>query len=381
MKPTLKIAVNTRLLLRDRMEGIGYFAYETLQRMTRSHPDVEFHFLFDRPFDQSFIFSDNVIPVVLFPPARHPLLWYWWFEWSVAAYLRKNKFDLFLSPDGYVSLHSDTPTLAVQHDLAFEHFPDFVPGLYSRYYKYFVPRFMAHATRIATVSEYSKADIIKQYGIAPDKIDVVYSAAKDIFTPISDGEKKAIEDTYTHGKPYFVYVGSIHPRKNLSNMLLAFDEFRNTTAASQHKFLVAGAFGWQNSTLKKLIENMKFRDEVIFLGRQPLDILAKLVAASFALLYVSLFEGFGVPPLEGMQCGVPVITSTSSSMPEICGNAALLMDPTNVSAIATAMETLTSNPDLHELLSQRGPAQAQKYTWDISADLLWSSCLKAIEKK
>ncbi len=121
--PKLKIAVNTRLLLPDKMEGIGYFAYETLLRITRAHPDVEFHFLFDRPYDSSFIFSDNVKPVVLFPPARHPFLWYWWFEWSVAGYLKKNKFDLFLSPDGYCSLSSDTPTLAIQHDIAFEHYP------------------------------------------------------------------------------------------------------------------------------------------------------------------------------------------------------------------------------------------------------------------
>jgi len=380
MKPKLKIAVNTRLLLRDKMEGIGYFAYETLLRITRAHPEVEFHFLFDRPYDERFIFSDNVKPVVLSPPARHPLLWYWWFEWSVAGYLRRYRFDLFLSPDGYVSLRSDTPTLAIQHDIAFEHFPDFVPWLTSRYYKYYVPRFMAHATRIATVSEYSKTDIVKQYGIAPGKIDVVYNAAKEIFQPVSEEEKMRIAAEYTGGKPYLIYVGSIHPRKNLKNMLLAFDRFRKKTAGSDQKFLIVGARGWQNSELSGVIGSMKYKDDVIFLGRQPLDVLARLIAASFALMYVSFFEGFGVPPVEGMQCGVPVVTSRTSSMPEICGDAALLSDPMSIDDIEEAIGMLDLHPGLRESLSDLGRIQAKKYSWDRSADLLWASCLRAMNK-
>ena len=379
MKPKLRIAVNTRLLLRDKLEGIGYFAYETLLRITRDHPDVEFHFLFDRTYDESFIFSDNVKPVVLFPPARHPLLWYWWFEWSVVSYLHRHKFDLFLSPDGYVSLRSDTPSLAIQHDIAFEHYPDFVPGLTSRYYKYYVPKFMAHAARIATVSEYSKADIVKQYGIAPDKIDVVYNAAKEIFQPVSKDEKIRIQNQYTQGKPYLIYVGSIHPRKNLKNMLLAFDEFKKATP-SDLKFLVVGAFGWQNSELRDVIGSMHFKDEVIFLGRQPLDTLAKLIAGSFALLYLSIFEGFGVPPIEGMQCGVPVITSDTSSLPEICGDAALLVGPLDVKAISQAISHLWSDPSLYESLVSKGNEQAKKYSWDRSAELLWASCLRTIKQ-
>ena len=381
MKPKLKIAVNTRLLLRDKLEGIGYFEYETLQRITRSHPDVEFDFLFDRPYDEGFIFSDNIKPIVLFPPARHPLLWYWWFEWSVAGYLRKNNFDLFLSPDGYVSLRSDTPTLAIQHDIAFEHYPDLVPALHCRYYKYYVPRFMTHATRIATVSEYSKTDIITHYGTSADKIDVVYNAAKDIFKPISTDEKKLLAVQYTQGKPYLIYVGSIHPRKNLKNMLLAFDQYKKANPSSELKFLVVGAFGWQNSELKDIINTMQYKDDVIFLGRQPLDELAKLIAGSFALLYVSLFEGFGVPPVEGMKCGVPVITSNNSSLPEICGDAALLVDPLDVNAICQAIEKLWTDSSLYESLIQKGTLQAQKYSWDRSADLLWASCIKTIESR
>ena len=378
--PKLKIAVNTRLLLPDKMEGIGYFAYETLLRITRAHPDVEFHFLFDRPYDSSFIFSDNVKPVVLFPPARHPFLWYWWFEWSVAGYLKKNKFDLFLSPDGYCSLSSDTPTLAIQHDIAFEHYPDMVPKLHSIYYKYYVPKFMAYATRIATVSEYSKSDIVRQYAVAADKIDVVYNAAKDIFQPVSQQQKLQLAEEYTNGKPYLIYVGSIHPRKNLSNMLLAFDAFRKATPEADLKFLVVGAFGWQNSDLKEIINSMQYKDEIVFLGRQPLDQLAKLIAGAYALLYLSLFEGFGVPPIEAMQCGVPVITSDTSSIPEICGDAAILVDPLKVDAITQAISLLWTNPAIYDDLVKKGVQQARKYSWDDCAERLWASCMKTIRR-
>jgi glycosyltransferase involved in cell wall biosynthesis len=381
MKPKLKIAVNTRLLLRDKLEGIGYFTYETLLHITRSNPDVEFHFLFDRPFDRSFIFSDNIKPVVLFPPARHPFLWYLWFEWSVASYLNKNDFDLFLSTDGYCSLRSDTPTLAIQHDIAFEHFPDFVPPLTSRYYKYFVPRFMSHAVRIATVSEYSKADISKQYGVAASKIDVVYSAAKEIFKPLNQKEKNRIMAQYTQGKPYLIYVGSIHPRKNLRSMLLAFEQFRKSVPSSDMKFLVIGGVGWQNSDLKDIISAMQFKDEVIFLGRQPLEELALLIASAYTLLYLSVFEGFGVPPIEAMQCGVPAISSNISSIPEICGDAALLIDPLDPIAICEAITRLYSDKDLYQNMVAKGFQQAQKYSWQKCADLVWASCLKTIDKR
>lgn len=378
MAYTRKIAVNTRLLLKDKMDGIGYFTYETMMRIARRNPDTEFHFLFDRPYDPMFIFADNVKPVVLFPQARHPFLWYWWFEWSVARYLNKNNFDLFLSPDGYCSLSAKTPTVAVMHDIAYEHYPDFVPGIAKRYYKYFMPRFAKHAKRIATVSEYSKADIVKYYSVSPDKIDVVYSAAKDSFEPASTEEKDAIRAKYSGGKPYLIFVGSIHPRKNLKNMLLAFDAHRKARQDSVLKFIVAGAFGWQNSELKSIIDQMQYKDDVIFLGRQPLDELARLIAGAFALMYLSVFEGFGVPPLEAMRSRVPAITSPISSLPEISGDGALYADPLNPIAISDTITSLWDSPSLRKDLIEKGAIQCRLFTWDRTATLLWDCCLQAL---
>jgi glycosyltransferase involved in cell wall biosynthesis len=342
------------------MDGIGYFTQETLMRIVRSHPDIEFHFLFDRPYDSSFIFADNVVPVVLFPPSRHPFLWYWWFDWSVAGYLRRHRFDLFLSPDGYCSLRSDTPTVAVMHDIAYEHYPHYVPWITMRYYKYFMPRFARHATRIATVSEYSKADIVRSYGISVDKIDVVYNGIKEIFQPIDTTEKDKVRAKYTDGHPYLIFVGSIHPRKNLRRMLLAFDHHRRSVPDSRLRFIVAGALGWQNSDLKGIIDGMQYRSDVIFLGRQPLDELARLTAASFCLIYLSVFEGFGVPPLEAMQCGVPAITSPVSSLPGVSGEGALYADSARCTRYQCCYHLSVGEPytaqNTHRARSYTGPA-------------------------
>ena len=380
MNAKRRIAVNTRLLLKDKMEGIGYFTYETIGRIVRAHPDIEFHLLFDRPYDSSFIFADNVRPVVLLPQARHPFLWYWWFECSVAGYLRKNKFDLFLSPEGYGCLRTDTPTVAVMHDIAFEHYPDMVPALHSLYYRYYTPRYINHSARIATVSEFSKADIVHQYGTDPDKIDVVYSAAKEIFKPISPADQSKTREQFTDGHPYLIYVGSIHPRKNLKNMLLGFQRFKKNNPTSDLKFLVVGAFGWQNSELKTVMSDMECRDEVIFLGRQPVDLLSQLIAGAYALMYVSCFEGFGVPPLEAMQSAVPAISATVSSMPEICGDAALLADPADPDSIAAQIDRLWAEPDLRIALIDKGLSHCRQYTWVRTAQLLWDSCNKVLAR-
>lgn len=152
----MKIAVNTRLLVKNKLEGIGWFSYETLKRITTQHPEHEFYFIFDRKHSDDFIFSDNVTPIELFPQARHPFLYYLWFEFSMPRLLKKLKPDLFLSPDGYLSLKSKIKSLVVFHDLNFEHYPEDIPWLERKNYKYFFPRYAKKADRIATVSEYSK---------------------------------------------------------------------------------------------------------------------------------------------------------------------------------------------------------------------------------
>lgn len=374
----MKIAVNTRFLLKNKLEGIGWFTYESLKRITRQHPEHEFVFLFDRPYAEEFIFSDNVTGRVLFPPARHPLLWYWWFEYSVTAALKQIKPDIFLSTDGYLSLACQVPQVIVMHDLAFEHFPDHVNALTARYYRHFTPKFAKKAKRIATVSEYSKQDIVKLYDIAPVKIDVVYNGSNELFVPLREEEKVKIRQQFTGGHPYFIYAGALQPRKNIINLFLAFDSFKKNNSCNA-KLVMAGR-NWSYHEAMKVHEAMQYREEVIFPGHLTRTDLSRLLGAAEALVYISLFEGFGIPIVEAMHCDVPVITSNISSMPEVAGEAGLLVNPYSVADIAEKMQLMFGNESLKSRLIEMGRLQRQQFTWQRTADELWECVLKAVEE-
>lgn len=371
------IAVNTRFLLHNQLEGIGLFTYESLKRIVSAHPECTFYFLFDRPFHPSFIFAENVKPVVLFPPARHPFLWYWWFEWSVACWLNRHKPDLFLSTDCYASLRTCVPQVTVIHDLAFEHFAEHVPAITLAYYRYFLPRFARKAARIATVSEYSKNDIANRYQVNPASIDVVYNGAKEVYKPLSEEAKHHTRQQYAGGQPYFIYVGSIHPRKNIKNILLAFERFKHQSGLL-HQLLLVGRKAWQFSEVEETHAQMQFREHVKFLGHISPESLGAIMASAEAMVYVSLFEGFGIPIIEAMQCDVPVITSNTTSMPEAAGDAAILVNPLEVEKIADAMQQIATDVTLRRNLIERGRLQIQKFSWDKTAGALWNCCEKVL---
>ena len=204
-KKDLKIAVNTSLLLSGKMDGIGRFADETLRIITQKHPEHQFYFYFDRPFDESFIYNSNIKPFVVGPPTRHPLLYLAWFEMSLPLQFLKSKPDVFFSPDGFLSLSSKVKSVGVIHDLNFEHFPTDMPFSVRQYYTKMFPKFAHKAERIATVSEYSKKDISELYQIAPDKIDVVYNGAGAQFKPTSSAEKDAARKKFSNDCPYFFF--------------------------------------------------------------------------------------------------------------------------------------------------------------------------------
>lgn len=372
------IAVNTRLLIPEKLDGIGWFTYETLKRITTSQPDHKFIFLFDRKFSEEFLFSSNIEPISLLPPARHPILWHWWMEHSVEKILRTRKPDLFLSPDGFLCLAANTPSIPVIHDINFHHRPLDLPKQTGNYYRERFPLFAGKANRIATVSEFSKQDIADSYGIDPGKIDVVYNGANQVFSPVSEENQKKIRSGLTGGEDYFLFVGMIHPRKNLVNLLLAFDEFKKS-ASSGMKLVVAGDLLFKNKTIKSTIQKMQFHKDVIFVGHQSPEDLHMIMGSAFALTLVSFFEGFGIPILEAMQCDVPVITSDITSMPEVSGEAALLVNPHSVDSIKESMLQITSDPEMRSRLITKGRIRRKNFSWESTSEKLWKSMMLCLD--
>jgi glycosyltransferase involved in cell wall biosynthesis len=373
----MRIAVNTRFLLNDYLEGYGYFVYETFKRITLNHPEHEFIFIFDRPFDQRFIFSSNIIPVIASPAARHPILWKWWYDVKVPVILKKYKAKLFVSADGFCSLTTKVPQCLVVHDLSFLHYPSFMKKSHLIFYKRYTSKFLDKANTVATVSQFSKQDILRQYSISSEKINVVYSASKQNFQPVSDEIKQQIKENYSGGKEYFLYTGAIHPRKNLLNLMKAFSIFKKRQQSSI-KLLLAGRLAWKYDSFIKNLETYKYRDDVMLLNYLEESQLVKITASAYAVVYPSLFEGFGVPVLEAMQCEVPVITSPASAMEEIAGDAALYADPENYNDMAEKMMRLYKDESLRIELIQKGKNIARQYSWDRTAELLWETMQKAL---
>lgn len=366
----MRIAVNTRLLIKDNLEGIGRFTFETLRRLVVNHPEVEFIFCFDRKFDPEFIFASNVKGVVIYPQARHPFLYYWWFNYSLAKVLEKEKVDLLLSPDGFVPLNSNLKTLSVVHDIAFEHFSNGVDWLHQLYYKYFFPKFVKKTNRIVAVSEFTKADLITTYQLSADKIDVIYNGVSSAFKPT---ERRLKDKT-----PYFIYVGAIHPRKNVLNLLKAFEAFKTQYPEFNHQLLLVGRKSWQLSAIVKYLRNMKFKRDVLFNKNVKDEDLNLLINNAVALVYPSLFEGFGLPVVEAFSCGIPVITSRGTAMEEIAQGAAHLFNPESVDELTEKLVEQASGSVENQEKINLGLTVAKQYNWDYTAAQLWESILKTI---
>ena len=373
------IVFNTRLLLKDRLEGIGWFTFETLKRITSMHPEHQFVFLFDRPYDPGFIFSENVRPLVIWPPTRHPVLSLFWFECRLPAILRKLKADVFVSTDGYLSLRSRIPQAVVMHDINFVHRPEDLPWFIAKFYNIFFPKYAAKAAGLATVSAYSRDDIACKFGMNACNIDVVPNGCNPVYKPISDFEKASIRQKYTDGKPYFLFVGALHPRKNIKGLLNAYEIYRKTTGRDT-KLVIVGAKMFKNGSISGTLDSMESGEDVIFTGRIPSEELRLVYGGALALVFVPFFEGFGIPVIEAMSAGVPVICSNTTSLPEVGGDAVVYVSPGHPEQIASAMNNITGDETLRNTLIGRGLARAKEFSWDNSAVKLWEFIERTIRQ-
>lgn len=372
----MKIAVNTRLLMPDRLEGIGWFTQQIFLRLAQAHPGVQWYFIFDRPPQKGLQLPANVQPVVLSPPTRHPVLWWLWFHIRLPRLLRKLKVALFISPDGFLALNTPLPQLNVIHDINFEHAPGNIPFTVRLYYRHYFQRYARQATRLVTVSQYSKQDIAHTYAVPPERIDVVYNGVGDFFHTASANEQSTQRQQLTGGVPYFIFIGAFNPRKNIDGMLHAYTRYRRE--GGQAKFVLVGDKMYWPPAIQKVLDQHPFKGDLVFPGRLSGKALNQVLAAAQALMFISHFEGFGIPIIEAFQCEVPVITSTTTSMPEVAGEAALLCEPTDYKRITEAMHEVEKEP-VRRQLKEAGLKQLQKFNWDKAAKEMWQSIQKTLK--
>lgn len=375
----MRIAINTRFLLSHKMEGFGWYTFEIVKRLVENHPEHDFVLFFDRQYDEKFVFADNATPVILPPQARHPILFNVWFNYSIKRALKKYKIDLFFSPDGYLSLTTNVKQIGVMHDLNFEHNPKDLKPVMRNYYLKNFPKFARKASHIITVSEYSKRDICSTYKISEDKVTAIWNGASEVFTPVNEEQKQLTEDKYADGKPYFLFVGAIHPRKNVERLIQAFEKFKNENASSEFQMVIVGTELWSNASINIEV-HQSIKDQIHFTGHLPLEDLAQVMGAASIFTYVPYFEGFGIPLVEAMKCGTPILSGNRTSLPEVAGEAALFCDPFDVNDICEKLTTVALDKELQDDLSKKGLERSKLFSWDISANKVWEILEKELKK-
>ena len=373
----MKIAINCWVLRNKQLDGIGYFTVNTIARVIKNHPEVEFMILCDKNFTENYFNFPNATQHLIFPALRHPVRYVVYMEAVLTFFLKKHQPDLMISMEGFLSLSSSVKQMPVVYDINFEHQPQDLKLQNRLYFRFFFKRFVKKATRIATISEYSKQDIASFYKVSPAKIDNVSCGINGSFSPLAETEIMATRQQFSDGKPYFFFVGSMHPRKNIKRLIEAYTAFRQKNNCD-HKLLLAGAIWWSKSSMEEAYNTSPFKNDIIFTGRLSDDELKKVLGSAFALSFVPIFEGFGLPIVEAFQSEVPVICSNTTSMPEVAGNAAILIDPFNVESIVAGMEKMVSDDALRRSLIQLGKLQKQKFTWDNTAILFWWSIEKCL---
>ena len=358
------IAINCRHLTPNKLEGFGTYTYELVTRWIKEHNEVNFVLIFDREPTVVIPELPNVKKVVIGPPTRHPLLYWIWFEWSIPRILKRYKATLFFSPDGYNSLRSRVPSVITVHDLNFEHNPADLPKVLGWYLRKFVPKFVEKATRLLTVSAYSKQDITKCYRCASQKISTVYNGANEIYQPLSEDVKITTRKRISNNRPYFLFVGSLHPRKNVQRLITAYQGINNPSV----DLVIVGSAMWRDHQISV---DPNGADRIHFLGYLAQKELAEVMGSALALTYVPYFEGFGIPLVEAMRCGIPILAANTTCLPEIAGNAAIYCDPFNVQEIQTGLEQLIENDTLRIQLSENSINRATEFSWDQAAKQSW----------
>ncbi len=296
-----------------------------------------------------------------------------WQRWRLPLPIElfTGRLDIFHSPDFTLPTVRSSATVVTVHDLTFLVHPECAhPGV-EKYLRRAAPRALERASLVLADSQCTRQDLMSYYGIPAARVAVIPAGVGDEFHPVTDSRMlQAVQDTYQAYPPFILTMGTLEPRKNLPRLFEAYARLRQE-AGIPHRLLVAGGKGWLYEDIFRAVERLGLQDEVRFLGFVPDHQLPALLTLADVFVYPSLYEGFGLPPLEAMACDVPVVCSNTSSLPEVAGDAALMVDPTDVPALAAAIHRVLTDEALRQSMVEKGREQAARFTWSgAAAELL-----------
>lgn len=356
----MRVGIDSRLVFYHQA-GIGQYILRLTQALARLDRENQYVLFTSRKDKTPIVDQPNFKRQKLWTPSHHR------FEpAALSIELAPFALDVLHSPDFIPPARLRAKSVITVHDLAFLLFPDFLTRPSARYYSR-VDIAARKADHIIAVSESTKRDTIRLLGVPPEKITVIPEAAHPIFTPIPNEEAlERVRARYKLPRNFILFVGTIEPRKNLPTLIRAFHRMRDNYKTDA-VLVIAGHRGWLVEEVDQTLEETNLGEAVRFLGGVPNEELVYLYNAARVFAFPSRYEGFGLPPLEAMACGTPVVTANVSSLPEVVGDAALLVNPEDVDGLAVAMWRLLSEENLRRELRAKGIKRAQIFSWERAA--------------
>ncbi len=357
----MRIGIDARLT-HHQPAGITRYTKNLLVEMARLDRENEYVIFQHRKHLKPLVHADNFQRVTLYTPTHHRIE-----QFLLAGELLLHPVDLLHSPDFIPPLFSPVPSVITVHDLGFLRWPHFLTKDAAAYYGQ-IDRAVRHARHIIVPSQSTKNDVVGQLGVPEEKISVIYEAAAPLYTPLPREEtRRAVAQDFGIPEQYILFVSTIEPRKNIDGLLRAFRHLREGYNVKDVGLVLAGKPGWLYEEIFETVEELGLQDSTFFVGRVPDQDLRRLYVGARCHVHPAFYEGFGLPPLEAMACGTPTVVSNTSSLPEVVGDAALLVDPYNWEEIAVAIHRLLTDDDLHAELRQKGLRRASIFNWKRAA--------------
>ena len=364
-----------RIAITDSQAEKGYtrydhrFLYEVFDRLAKKYPVHEFVVIENNSPAAYRLTGPNIQTVITHPAFRTRPLQKFWYTHKLASVLKKIKADVCVAGSGVCSLSSGIPQCLLLTALPFLPPAGTRQSLFSFYQKN-RPQFIAKARRIITLSAAGKSNIVKGYATDPSKISVVYGGVSPQFEPLHEEEKKRVKEKYTNGKEYFVCAAAAHSEAELVCLLKAFSLFKKRQQSGM-KLVMTEEGGRYQHALTASIKNYKYREDVVITDRLTGEELRCITAAAYASVFITAFDDGGLPVLEAMKCGVPVITASSPVMQEITGEAALYAGAGDPGSIAGQLMLLYKDENLRNDLIAKAGKVAEGYSWDRTAEEVW----------
>lgn len=376
----MKIAFDGQTLLEKEKTGIGYYTEGLVEHIIEQNAEDQFYI-------NVFSFKQNRIKEKIlekyqkkntkiqickwFPLRLYKMIWniipipYWLFF--------KKKMDLTHFFNFYIPPFVKGKRVCTIHDMTIKAYPKTVRIENRIMMMLNLKKTCKRADRIITSSEFSKKEIVKYMDVNPDKISVLYSGVNlDLYKPCKNLEKiKKVRDKYSIPDKYYLYLGTLEPRKNIERLIMGYGILKSKKEKKIPKLVIAGKKGWMYEDIFKLVKEKELLDDIIFTGYVTQAEAPILMSGAVAFVFPSLYEGFGMPPLEAMACGTPVITSNCASLPEVVGNDGILVDPYSVEEISNALEEIYIDSEKAKKMSIMGIERAKKFSWDILSEKLY----------